>query len=280
MDARGDGSAWSRYLPRTPVLAESGLCCRGAGVQGSRPAMVPRRLSTHALVFLSSGRGRYVGAPYAGAVEVVAPAVIWLFPGVEHAYDPSPAGWVEQWVLFEGTAVRGYESAGAWRRDQPVRPAGPQLAGDVAPVFATLRDCTRFPGRRAELLAATLIHTLVGLAAASTPPSGSDVSVRESVAEAVVATACAPASVAERARALGLTAEQLRAEVSAATSLSVHELVLRTRVARACDLLAATDLSVAAVSHQVGYDDPAYFSRLFRERVGSSPTTFRSQAVG
>src|SRR5438132_741377 len=106
-------SPWSRYLPRSPVLAESGLCCRGAGSQGARPAMAPRRLSTYALVFLTEGRGRFRGGPYREPVEVVAPAVIWLFPGVEHVYDPGPSGWLEQWVLFEGTAARGYEWAGA-----------------------------------------------------------------------------------------------------------------------------------------------------------------------
>lgn len=273
-----DGSSWSRYLPRAPVLAESGLCCRGAGAQDRRAAMSPRRLSTHALVFVTEGRGRFVGAPYPEPVEVVGPALIWLFPGVEHSYDPAPSGWLERWVLFEGTAVRGYESAGAWRRDQPVRQADARLAAAVDPVFVALREQTRVPGRRTELLAATLTHSLVGLAAAHTEQGRLGSQAAVSVVELVVASACAPATVADRARALGLTSTQLRAEVSTATSLSVHELVLRTRIARACDLLAATDLPVAEVSQQVGYEDPGYFSRLFRERVGTSPSTFRAQA--
>jgi AraC-like DNA-binding protein len=84
-------------------------------------------------------------------------------------------------------------------------------------------------------------------------------------------------SVAERAVQLGLSEAQLRTEVLAATGLTPHELVLRTRLARAQQLLAESDLTVSEIAVQVGYDDPGYLSRLFVRRVGMSPTTFRQQ---
>lgn len=264
---------WAHYLPTSVALRDSGLACRGAGEQRARPGMGRRRLSTSGLVIVAEGRGRYAGLPDAEPVEVVAPAVIWLHPGVEHRYAPDAAGWHEHWVLFEGTAVRAYESLRAWRRDQPVRPATARLEEAVAPLFAALRAGTSTPGRRAELLAATLTAAVIGLAAADTE-HGAD-----SATETVVASAFTPTSVAERARAAGLSTDQLRHEVAEQTSLSVHELVIRTRVARAQQLLAQTDLSVTAISRQVGYDDPAYFSRIFSARVGLAPTAFRQQVA-
>lgn len=239
--------------------------------------MIARRISTHALLCVTRGRGWFVGAPDGNPVEIVAPAVVWLFPGVLHRYDPAGAVWREHWVLFEGTAVRAYEGLGAWRRSRPVTPATPDLADKIAPLFATLRAGTVTPGRRAELLAATTVHALIGLAAAATDTPEDARSL--TAVEELVTSALGGATVAERARAAGISTDQLRRDVGEATSLSVHELVIRTRVERAQSLLATTDLPVAGIARQVGYDDPAYFSRLFSARVGVPPSIFRRHAL-
>jgi two-component system response regulator YesN len=43
-------------------------------------------------------------------------------------------------------------------------------------------------------------------------------------------------------------------------------------------LLAETDLKVAAIAGRAGYDDPAYFYRVFRREVGVTPTQYRRRA--
>jgi two-component system response regulator YesN len=40
-------------------------------------------------------------------------------------------------------------------------------------------------------------------------------------------------------------------------------------------LLAETDLKVAAIAGRAGYDDPAYFYRVFRREVGVTPSQYR-----
>jgi AraC family transcriptional regulator of arabinose operon len=47
------------------------------------------------------------------------------------------------------------------------------------------------------------------------------------------------------------------------------------RVIRARLLLQTTQEPIAAIGRQVGYDDQLYFSRVFRKRVGISPSDFR-----
>lgn len=42
-------------------------------------------------------------------------------------------------------------------------------------------------------------------------------------------------------------------------------------------LLTSTQLSVAEISEQAGYNDPLYFSRIFKKRVGVSPKVYRAQ---
>lgn len=41
-------------------------------------------------------------------------------------------------------------------------------------------------------------------------------------------------------------------------------------------LLAFSELSISEVAYELGYDDPAYFSRVFRKEVGASPQDFRA----
>ena len=47
------------------------------------------------------------------------------------------------------------------------------------------------------------------------------------------------------------------------------------RIILAKHLLQSTTIPVSSVAGRVGYDDQLYFSRVFRKRVGVSPTEFR-----
>lgn len=58
-------------------------------------------------------------------------------------------------------------------------------------------------------------------------------------------------------------------------NLSPIEYLLRLKIQRACERLRTTDAPIATIALDIGYDDPFYFSRLFRRRVGSSPRTYR-----
>lgn len=45
---------------------------------------------------------------------------------------------------------------------------------------------------------------------------------------------------------------------------------------RAKHLLLSSNLSISEISFSIGYENPLYFSRLFRKYTGSSPTEFRN----
>ncbi|MBN8216230.1 MAG: helix-turn-helix transcriptional regulator [Spirochaetes bacterium] len=65
------------------------------------------------------------------------------------------------------------------------------------------------------------------------------------------------------------------------TGLSPMQYLLERRVRYASNLLKTTSLTVEEIGRQAGFEDPYYFSRLFRKRAGASPLAFRKkQAVG
>lgn len=53
------------------------------------------------------------------------------------------------------------------------------------------------------------------------------------------------------------------------------EYFIRLRMQRACRLMAATTMSVKEIAAALGYDDPFYFSRVFKSVHGMAPSDYR-----
>jgi len=51
----------------------------------------------------------------------------------------------------------------------------------------------------------------------------------------------------------------------------------RVRMHHACDLLRKRDLAIKQVAYILGYNDPFYFSRVFKTVVGVSPQAYRKR---
>jgi transcriptional regulator GlxA family with amidase domain len=52
---------------------------------------------------------------------------------------------------------------------------------------------------------------------------------------------------------------------------------IRLRLQHACHLLEETEMSVKAIAYTLGYDDPFYFSRIFKSFNRMAPSKYRSQ---
>jgi len=84
-----------------------------------------------------------------------------------------------------------------------------------------------------------------------------------------------PLSRAEIARAIGVNGNYLSEIFRQELGLSPWEYLNRYRIKKAKDLLDHTDKSVTAIAFEVGFNDPAYFNRVFRKIVGMSPGQYR-----
>ena len=84
-----------------------------------------------------------------------------------------------------------------------------------------------------------------------------------------------PVSVNEMAAHAHLSSSRFRRLFHQRTGFSPLEYLTRLRLNHASQLMAETALSIAEIARAVGYEDPLYFSRLFRRKMGVSPTEFR-----
>ena len=61
------------------------------------------------------------------------------------------------------------------------------------------------------------------------------------------------------------------------TGLTPVEYIKNVRLAKAAELLRSPELSVAQVAMEVGFEDPNYFSRQFKQVLGMSPSSFQKE---
>jgi AraC family transcriptional regulator of arabinose operon len=87
-----------------------------------------------------------------------------------------------------------------------------------------------------------------------------------------------PIPVPALAERVGLSRTQLSTLFKQHTGATLLAWRDERRMARACQLLTQTQLSVQVVAGRVGYDDPLYFSRIFSRLVGCSPTAYRQRS--
>jgi len=86
--------------------------------------------------------------------------------------------------------------------------------------------------------------------------------------------------VEDVACAVGYSSSRLSHLFSACVGQSIADHIRSLRMARARDLLESTDLTVCEIAHQVGYGDPAHFSRAFKRSERMSPNAFRMRLRG
>lgn len=87
-----------------------------------------------------------------------------------------------------------------------------------------------------------------------------------------------PISLKDIASKLGLTPGHLTTIVRRKTGRTVQNWIIERRMAAARQMLVETDHTVAEVGRSVGYGDPVYFSRTFRQTNGTTPLTRRRAA--
>lgn len=95
------------------------------------------------------------------------------------------------------------------------------------------------------------------------------------VVDYMVAHLADTVTLAELARLADVTAPHFCRAFADTLGVSPHRYHTTLRLERATQLLLHTNLPVADIGHQVGYDDPSYFSRIFAQYSGFTPSDWR-----
>jgi AraC-like DNA-binding protein len=170
------------------------------------------------------------------------------------------------------------------RRPQPglaeLAVSGPQVARDqefltilAARAYASYRHRGQPGGQQARLCLEQMI-CLLHEESQTPPPVPADL-VIDDIARQIRQDPGQRWTVPALARHASLSAPQFTRRFRARTGSAPGRFVVLARVERARRLLAETTMTVAQIAADLGYTDPAHFSRQYRQHSGRPPTASR-----
>ena len=212
--------------------------------------------------------------------------LILLHPRALHDYSVPPGGaWDFYWAHFQPRA----EWLTWWRLPEVgqglsrVHLDSPPARRRVRRAFVRLQreaSTASHPLPAAELqreLALNALEELMLVAVRESRQAGPrrlDPRVR-SVLDRIAAHPGADHRIDELAADVSLSSSRLAHLFKEEVGDSIINLVLTMRLQRAAQLLELTSRPIAAISDELGFGSPFYFSRQFRQRFGVSPRSYR-----
>ncbi len=82
-------------------------------------------------------------------------------------------------------------------------------------------------------------------------------------------------TVEEMSRSMGMSRVHLYKKILALTGKTPIEFIRVLRLKRAAQYLRESQLSVAEIAYKLGFNNPKYFSKYFREEYGISPSDYQ-----
>jgi AraC-like DNA-binding protein len=205
--------------------------------------------------------------------------------GVAHVYGAAErAPWSIHWVHFLGDDAACF--CNLLRADNPVVPVAadlmPRLRGLFREACAALSEGFTQEG---IICAAQSVRHLLGLLffgnssfhPRTKAPRAEGI---ERTLEFLRERSEDRVTVAEMARRVDLSVTHFARQFRQHTGFAPMDYFIHLKMQRAARLLTLTPLTVKQVAARVGYDDPYYFSRLFRKIMGAPPTEYRVAKLG
>ena len=85
-------------------------------------------------------------------------------------------------------------------------------------------------------------------------------------------------SVEDLSRALHFSRVTLYKKLSSLTGKAPLDFIRHIRLKRAADLLSKSQLTVAEIAYEVGFNNPKYFAKFFKREFGVQPSAYKQQA--
>jgi len=162
-----------------------------------------------------------------------------------------------------------------------ISPIGTALDGPFKDLERATTGSSPFRVQRAVGLAHSVLAQIAEIGLGQQGRSNGDADDRVAKLNALLTEKMAEGwSAKDYAQALSVTTGHLSRLCRDATGLGASAYLEQAVMAEACRLLAFTQLPVSEVGYRLGYADPSYFSKRFRNLRGQTPSDYRATFRG
>ena len=275
MDKNSISDRMNFHLAAIPRRVPSGLPIEALGHMPRKNDHLRRTFATVNFSCLLAGHGTYFWEGEHHRVE--APAVLTQWPGALMDYGPAGT-WRELYLIYPAESEANFRSWGILRHDRPfwsLTTPGPFLDA----VDDVLRCMVREPieeevDRLDRLAERVVLEAHLGASAPRRSPSEAIIVALRDAIDRGDPTLHDPEVEALRR---GLSRTHFRRLWARIVGPPPARYLMERRLRQAARRLAEEDVTLATIAHDVGFDDPLYFSRRFKAAYGVSPGRYRER---
>ena len=264
-----------KMIPGLTVIASGKIEHRDFNIEGFRV------LNNYAAVFVSKGQGEYYTPEDTAPIRLEEGNLFFLAPGVAHRYGPVDGLWTQYWVVFTGQMAQLFEKGGYFD------PASPVLNNlrrwDVQSAFEELITLSERKPLDYGIQMSVILYRLLLSVIPGISDAGRSCNVKEELTEEIKSrlqeNLLTRRTVKEILSIRGYSYNYLRAVFKEITGYSPIQYQNRLRVEYVCEQLSFSSQSIKEIAYNAGFDDPQYFSRMFRKTTGITPGQYRKSIV-
>ena len=236
-----------------------------------------RILNELQVVYIANGSGVFESKT-AGVVNVTSGSVFFVFPGEWHRYSPNKkTGWEEYWIGLSGAFMEHIVL------NEFIQPKNPVLklnsSSDILNLFLNIFEILRGEAMGFQQVASGASLMLIGKIYSLALEKNFDYNKYSSIifdAKKIyikkIKTSITPQVVADE---LNIGYSLFRKIFKAYTGFSPNQYLIELRINKAKDLLRTTNMPINEVGFEVGFQSHYYFSKLFKEKSGQTPSDWR-----
>ena len=273
-------SEWMRC--RSPLLSPLRVFSSGIFIEARGHDWERTGLAEGILIYCTEGKGYY--SQDGREVPVQRGDLLYAQPRTHHRYRAdAEQPWTIYWMHLSGEMLAEYERLLGLVSRGPVRHIG--LHNDVVLEFSRLvtEPIASHPDEQSWFrLQANAIAVLSRIAAL--PDNIAEIASAYGPIQKAIAIMNASLHQAfdihRFAQAARLSERHFSRQFRKITGLPPGDWFIQQKIRRALMLLTLPGIQVKQVASRLGYDDPLYFSRVFRRFVGMPPEAYRRKIFG
>ncbi|MCL2410203.1 MAG: AraC family transcriptional regulator [Treponema sp.] len=298
MDKKNNNNnTFLHYLPYSEEDEKLGMLCTTAGFVNVPPGGIyppqkndhptlfrtvteGRTLSEFQIVYVTDGEGTFIcdGSTY----QVKTGCVMILLPGLKHSYKPlTETGWKEYWVGFKGDYFLRLLEEDRLSVEHIFFETG--LHDSIISSFNQIFHEVQNQRPLYQLKTCALIMYIIAEVLTRERREEQPNYYEKIVAKAkymMESNAYNDINLSGISEQLGISTSRLNEIFKTYTSMTPYQYYIHTRVHKAEKLLEQEDISVKEAAYRMGFEDQYYFSRLFKNKTGVSPSDWKKFASG